>query len=197
MAQRLLVVMIALIQVAALLFGCRPRPQEAPWRIPADKFLFIDHHIETDGKVIEGEYGGSQIDMPSYEFDEETKTLSGSMDFGTGPDLKVVYGVGQSLMGAAGEGSSTALYGVTRLPFTIEAAYGSPALEILEVLADGTARMEYRDQEITLKPGGTWSRTFSKVDEQVWGDRKGKAKLVSRDTVVNHGILDKAGLKPW
>jgi hypothetical protein len=195
--RRLPAVTVLLVTCAALPGGCKPQPREAPWRIPADKFLFVDHHIATEGKVIEGDYGGAQIDMPSYEFDEETKTLSGSMDFGTGPDLKVVYGVGQSLSGAAGEGVSTALFGVTRLPFTIDAAYGSPALEILEVLADGTARMKYRDEEITLKPGGTWSKTFSRVDEQAWGDRKGKARLVSRDTIVNHGILDKSGLRSW
>ncbi len=177
--------------------GCKPQPREAPWRIPADKFLFIDHHIVTDGKVIEGEYGGAQIDMPTYEFDEETQTLSGSMEFGTGPDLKVVYGVGESLRGAAGEGSGTALYGITALPFTIDEAYGSPALEILEVLADGTARMKYRDEEITLKPKGRWSKTFTRIDEQEWGERKGKAKLISSDTIVNHGILDKSKLQSW
>lgn len=190
------VMMLALV-ACALLGGCRPQPREAPWRIPADKFLFLDHHIVTDGKVIEGDYGGAQIDMPTYEFDEETQTLSGSMDFGTGPDLKVVYGVGESLRGAAGEGSSTALYGITGLPFTIDEAYGSPTLEILEVSADGTARMRYRDQQITLKPKGTWSKTFSRIDEQVWGDRNGKAKLISRDTIVNHGILDKSKLQAW
>jgi hypothetical protein len=189
--------MTVLIPCTALLGGCRPQPLEAPWRIQADKFLFIDHHIVTEGKVIEGEYGGAQIDMPTYEFDEKTQTLSGSMDFGTGPDLKVVYGVGETLTGAAGEGSGTALYGITKLPFTIDEAYGAPALEILEVLADGTARMKYRGREITLKPKEKWSGTFSRTDEQAWGDRKGKARLVSKDTIVNHGILDKGSLQSW
>lgn len=183
----------------SLMVCCAPKSkpvEKVEWRIPEDKVVFIDHHIVTSGKVVSGDYSGAQIDMPTYSFDEKARALEGSMDFAVDGDLKVIYGDGESLTGAAGEGAGTALTGIFELPYRGE-GYGTPGIEILGVDPDGTARIVYLTESITLKPGQKWSKSSSRIDTYEWGHRKGKARLTSRDTIINHGILDKSRVSKW
>jgi hypothetical protein len=164
---------------AGLLGGCTLKKRTPPWPIPAGKFVFIDHVILKNGEILEGQVGGAQIDSPTYTFDKETKTLTGTIDFEIHAGLKIVYGDGERLMGAAGEGTSTILTG------------------IYAVDADGTAHLRYRGESIALKALDKWIRIFTQDDEVARGDVRGRARITSTDEIVNYGILDLSQIKPW
>ena len=51
------------------------------WSISSDKFVFLEHSIQTHGELIGGNYRGPMIDSPTYNFDEETRTLKGIITF--------------------------------------------------------------------------------------------------------------------
>jgi hypothetical protein len=181
---------------AGLLGGCTLKKRTPPWPIPAGKFVFIDHVILKNGEILEGQVGGAQIDSPTYTFDKETKTLTGTIDFEIHAGLKIVYGDGERLMGAAGEGTSTILTGIYALPFRSD-GYGTPAMEIEAVDADGTAHLRYRGESIALKALDKWIRIFTQDDEVARGDVRGRARITSTDEIVNYGILDLSQIKPW
>jgi hypothetical protein len=181
---------------AGLLGGCTLKKKTPPWPIPAGKFVFIDHVILQNGELLEGQTNGAQIDFPTYTFNKETKTLTGTIDFKVHAGLKIVYGDGERLMGAAGEGASTILTGIYALPFRSE-GYGTPPMEIEAVDADGTAHLRYRGEPIALKALDKWIKIFTQDDEVARGDIRGRTRITSTDEIVNYGILDLSQITPW
>jgi len=80
------------------------------WELPADKYVFIDHHVHVEGVCVEGECDpGPMIDFPTYTFAEETGTLNSWFLVEVNDALKVVYGNGMSLGGATCCGAGTQL----------------------------------------------------------------------------------------
>ena len=156
-------------------------PQHA-WELPAGQVLFIDRHVHVDGTCVEGEcLPGPMIDFPTYSFDPETGTLDSRLVLEVSDDLKVLYGNGMSLGGIAGGGAATGLTGVYTVPAEIE------GLSIVQVDRDGTAYLEHGGALLVLAPAETWTNTTEEVREQ----GTGKARLITTDTIVNYGILDK------
>jgi hypothetical protein len=152
------------------------------WELPADKYLFIDHHVHVDGVCVEGEcQPGPMIDFPTYTFAEETGTLNSWIAVEVNDALKVVYGNGMSLSGVAGGGAGTRLTEVYTVPAKIE------GLRIVQVDRDGTAYVEYGGELLVLAPGQEWTKTTEEVRLQ----SVGRARLTTTDRIVNHGILDK------
>jgi len=156
---------------------------EHGWELPVDKYVFIDHHVHVEGVCIEGECDPApMIDFPTYNFSAETGTLNSQFLVEVNDALKVVYGNGMSLGGAAGGGAGTMLTEVYTLPVEIE------GLRIVQVDRDGTVYLEYGSELLVLAPGQTWTSTTEEVREQ----GAGKANLTTNDQFVNYGILDKA-----
>ena len=153
------------------------------WELPADKYVFIDHHVHVGGECIEGEcQPGPMIDFPTYAFSEETGTLTSWLTVQVNDALKVVYGNGTSLSGVAGGGAGTQLTEIYTLPAEIE------GLRIVQVDRDGTAYLEYGGELLVLVPGEAWTNSTEEVREQ----GAGKARITTTDRIVNYGILDKA-----
>ena len=192
-----LIAIIAII-VAVIFAGCTEEaptptpttnlsPSPAPWIILPNKYVFIDHHIHTYGELIEGSYPSLMVDFPTYNFNKETGSLSGMINFDINETLKAVYGGGISLSGAAGGGAATGLSGVYELP------YEKGGITILKIDSDGTAYIVYKGVSIILKNDEEWVNITSRVDIQ----ETGKAKLTETDKIVNYGILDKSKIEKW
>ncbi|MCD1293563.1 hypothetical protein CUJ83_00945 [Methanocella sp. CWC-04] len=150
-----------------------------------DKFIFIDHHVHINGSMVQGEYMGPMIDFPTYSYDEETKTLSGLFYFEVNDTLKMIYGDGRSLSGAAGGGAGTVLQGVYGLP------YEKDAMKIVSMDSSGTVTMEYNNETIILRSGEKWENITSGVRKFDLADNYAIVNLTRTDTIVNHGILEK------
>jgi hypothetical protein len=149
--------------------------------------LFLDEHRHVDGKAVEGSCGGLMIDFPTYRFDEETRTLSGMLNFEVNDSLKVVYGSGLSLSGDAGGGAATRLTGVYGLP------YEDGPLTILAVREDGTVELVYKNENIKLGVGEAWSSVNVSVVD------KGGCRIRENvtDWIVNYGFIEKEDIVGW
>lgn len=168
------------------------------WAIRPDKYVFIDHHINTYGECIEGDCQKLCIDFGTYDFDEAENTLNiyhdgnvfnDLIDFRINSALKIVYGDGESLSGDAGTGAGTGLSFVYKLP------YKQGELEIVKVEPDGTARIIYNEISIILKSGEKWSNITTRLDTRECRDGPCKLKLTITDTIINYGILDKSKIR--
>jgi hypothetical protein len=155
--------------------------------ISPDGYVFIDHHVDTRGELIEGKYPFMYIDFPGYFFDGGT--LTGQFDFKIDDTLKMIYGAYNSLSGCAGTGISSSLYSANVLP------YENNGFKILGIQPDGTAQIEYNGVSIILKSGESWEQTTSRIDTKESQGQSGTAKLTTTDTIVNYGILDKSKIK--
>jgi len=172
-----------------LVFSCE-KNQEESWIISSDKCVFVDHHINTNGELIEGNYqGGLNIDFPTYKFDKTTKILKGEFDFEINKSLKIIYGNGRSLSGVVGAGAATGLYGVYELP------YAKGKFEIKEIESDGTVHIQYNDSLIVLKSNEEWVGISSEIDTQDFGEGIAKANIITTDKIVNYGIIGKSEIE--
>jgi hypothetical protein len=166
--------------------GCGKNDEEN-WIISSGKCVFVDHHINTDGQLIEGNYqGGLNIDFPTYSFNETSKILSGEFNFEINKSLKLIYGDGSSLSGVVGSGAGTCLYGIYDLP------YKKGYFEIKEIKPDGTVHIQYMDSSIVLKSNAEWVVVTSETDTQDYGEGIAKAMITTTDKIVNHGIIEKS-----
>lgn len=170
-----------IVNVIEAIVEATPTPQE--WKIPSDKYVFIDHHIHEHGKSIVGYCMKLWIDFPTYRFDEKTGILIGEINFDINETLKVVYGSGASLSGDVGGGAATRLLGVYELP------YERGHFKILKIDSDGTAYIEYKGVSIVLKSGEEWVNITSRIQSC---PPRGIAKLTITDKIINYGILDKS-----
>lgn len=166
-----------------------PTPTQTPTTsISSDRYLFIEYQTHIRGELIEGNYPGKMIDFPTYSFYPENRTLEGWMNFAINDSLKVIYGSGTSLSGAAGSGAASMLSGVYELPHEDE------KLKILKVDSDGTAHLEYNSLPITLKSGEEWTNITTRVDVQQFDSNKGTAKLTITEKIMNHGFVNRSNL---
>jgi hypothetical protein len=178
-----------------LLAGCTtPQGQKTdPWPVPADRYVFIDHHLFRTGEAV-GEPCGSglMIDFPMYSFDRSTGELrgAGTEEVAVNDSLKLVYGSGVSLGGALGGGTSTYLTGVYALPFT------KGEVTVVQVTEDGTATLVNGNGTITLAPGGTWTNESVVTETREFPGSSGicTIRITTKETIFNAGILGKAGI---
>ncbi len=172
-----------------------PSPmQTTQWQISSTKYIFIDHHINRHGELIEGENLRENIGVPAYSFNKETDTLTSmrETDFEINESLILIYGLRESLSGSAGSGAWTHLWGVYELPSYELPSYEPGGLKILYLETNGTAHLEYNKVSIVLKSGEQWSNTESIIATRDWVDQTAKLKLTITDTIVNYGSLDKS-----
>lgn len=172
-----------------IVFGCE-KNQEEDWIINSDKCVFLDHHINTNGELIEGNYeGGLKIDFPTYSFDETSKILNGEFNFEINKTLKIIYGDGRSISGVVGEGTATGLSGIYDLPFV------KGKLEIKQIESDGTVHIQYNDSLIVLKSNEEWVNVTSEIDTQDFGAGVAKANIITTDKIANYGIIEKSKIE--
>lgn len=172
-----------------LVFSCE-KNQEEDWIISSDKCVFVDHHVNTNGELIEGNYqGGLNIDFPTYNFNQTSKILKGEFDFEINKSLKIIYGNGKSLSGVVGAGAATGLFGGYDLP------YAKGKFEIKQIDFDGTVHIQYNDSLIVLKSNEEWVNVTSEIDTQDFGEGIAKANIITTDKIVNYGIIEKSKIE--
>jgi len=181
---------IAITVVTLLIVYSCEKNQGEDWIISSDKCVFVDHHVNTNGELIEGNYqGGLNIDFPTYSFDETSKILNGEFDFEINKTLKIIYGDGRSLSGVVGEGAATGLFGIYDIP------YAKGKFEIKEIEFDGTVHIQYNDSLIVLKSNEEWVNVTSEIDTQDFGEVIVKANIITTDKIVNYGIIEKSKIE--
>ena len=87
--------------------------------IPKEKYVFVEHHINTNGVTISGECAPRLwIDFPMYSFDEKKGVLTVAVlpNEPINESLILFYGGGESLSGVAGQGARTSAVPVYSLP---------------------------------------------------------------------------------
>ena len=178
--------MTVLSMLVFIVSGCN----QDDWEIKSDKCVFLEHHMSTDGELIEGNYiEGPGIDSPTFNFDSNNGTLSGVMFFDINKSLKVIYGNGKSFGGVAGYGVSTSLLGIYELPYSLE------NFKIESVEENGTIHFLYKDSTIILKSNEEWADTTTYIDIQNNSGEVAKASLTNIDRFINYGIIEKAKIK--
>lgn len=160
------------------------------WEIKSDKCVFLEHHLSTNGELIEGNYKqGPGIDSPTFDFDSTKGILSGVIFFEINKFLKVIYGNGRSYSGAAGYGVSTSLMGIYELPFSLE------NFKIEQVEENGTIHFLYNDSTIVLKSNEEWVNKSTRIDIQNNSGEVAKAQLTTTNSFINHGIIEKSKIE--
>jgi len=179
--------LIAIISICVFFVsGCN----QDDWEIDSDKCVFIEHHINTYGELIEGNYvEGPGVDTPTFSFDSVNGILSGSIGFELSNSLKVIYGNGISYWGVAGSGVSTRLLGIYKLPYQQE------NFKITQVETNGTIHLQYNDSIIVLKSNEEWVNISTYIDIQNNAGEIAKAKLTTTDRFVNYGIIEKSNVR--
>lgn len=174
--------------------GCSPRGEKAaPWFFPPDQYVFIEYRIEEDGRVLEGNYpSGPMIDFPTYMYDPHRGEIaSRDFPFEINDTLKVVLGKSLALRGTAGGGISSRLYGAYQLPFTTD------DITILRIENDGTARVRLRTEVLVIPAGDEWRRSQTRRDTIGTFRDRAVAEFTKTERIVNHGVLEKAKIRPW
>jgi len=185
---------LSAILLCLLFFGCAPRVDKAiPWPFEEDKFVFIEHRQEEDGRVIEGDYPpGPTIDFPTYMFDPYSGTLaSQEFTFDIDDDLKVIYGKSTALRGTAGGGMSSKLNGVYRFPYEDE------ELVLRGVDEHGNAHIIYRDDQIVIESGDEWEYSTTRRDTIGRVRDRSIAEFTKTIRIINYGMLNKSNIREW
>ena len=183
----LISIVIAIVSFI-IIYSCEKNQED--WVISSDKCVFIDHHININGELIEGNYqGGLNIDFPTYNFDKKSKILHGEFDFEINKSLLIIYGNGRSLSGIIGAGAATGLYGIYDLP------YVRGKFEIKKIEPDGTVYIQYNNLLIVLKSNEEWENVSFEIDVQDYGEGIAKANIITTDKIVNYGIIEKSKIE--
>ncbi len=184
-----LIAIATIISTLMIVNSCE-KNQEENWIISSDKCVFVDHHVNTNGELIEGNYQGElNIDFPTYNFNQTSKILKGEFDFEINKSLKIIYGNGKSLSGVVGAGAATGLFGVYDIP------YAKGKFEIKQIDFDGTVHIQYNDSLIVLKSNEEWVNVTSEIDTQDFGEGIAKANIITTDKIVNYGVIEKSKIE--
>lgn len=182
---------LVIVMVLLLTAGCSTptASQNQSSIIPHDKYVFVDHHIKTDGVTISGDCSPwGSIDFAMYQFDENNGvlTVSVSSNKTIGDSLKMFYGDGESLTGVAGDGARTWASPVYSLP------YSQDNVTLDSLSGDGTVTLSYNQKSIVLKPKERWVNTTSttRVTEMPYYHNC-TAEFIVTDSFYNAGFLDK------
>lgn len=159
---------------------------------PADNYVFIEQHTHDHGEVISGPAPPLiTIDFPTYNFNSETKELTGIIDFSISDELKIIYGSGGCLSGAAGEGCGTGLDAVYGIPFE------KGSFEVLKLEQDGSIIALFLDAVIDLGPGEDWTEEITFKDSVIVEGQLSITRVTRTNRISNHGILKKSDIIIW
>jgi hypothetical protein len=151
--------------------------------------VFIDHHLHTDGVLIQGKNRGLMIDFPTYSFNKQDRILTGMINFEINGSLLAVLGDGRSLSGAMGGGAATMLYGVYGLP------YQNWGLTIASIEKNGTVTIDHGNETIVLLPGTEWTKVTSEITTiDNYDGNKSIINVTTTDHFVNYGFINKKNI---
>jgi hypothetical protein len=170
--------------------------------IPQDKYVFIEHWINTNGEMISGDCCGGAFfgDPPGYLFRNGVLKLRDYYSNKTNESMMMFYGGGGNSSGCAGNGEDTWGLPVYSLPFTPYYPDEEKNVTIEFISGDGTVSLRYNHEQISLKPKETWSVNTTRYENEKFNttSRTGETilknctkKLVTTDSFYNAGILDK------
>lgn len=176
--------------LASLLFNACQKDDDKV--VDSDNYIFIEQHALTHGEHISGpERPMLMIDFPTYSFYSDTKTLNGIIDFEINNDLKLIYGSGSCLSGAAGGGCSTGLSAVYSIP------YERGNFELLKAETNGSIVAIYGEVVISLAAGEEWKMDTITMDTVQIEGQASIIKLTKTDRITNFGVLNKADIVSW
>jgi len=184
---------ILIVTAVLLVAGCVTSPgfDNQTQTFPKEKYVFIEHHINTNGVTISGDCAPPiWIDFPMYSFDESNGILKVRVHpyEPINESLKLFYGSGESLSGVAGQGANTGAVPVYSLPksFTDNVTLDS-------ITGDGTVSLHYNDKPISLKPNESWVNTTHIFEnrEPPYHATKCTAEIITTDRIRNAGFFEK------
>lgn len=184
-----LIVFFLLITIA-FQYGCKSAPTgyETPYKVPKDKYLFLEHQVILDGAIVEGEYFGPLAESRvTYSFDSTQGTLYGLIDFPIIDSLVGIYGGRDRLSGVAGTGAVAKIFGVFRLP------YKRDVVILSSINADESISMKYKDSVFVLPKGHESETVTSRLDTL------GTAVVLFTTTerITNYGLQLKSNIQKW
>ncbi|HEX2956213.1 MAG TPA: carboxypeptidase-like regulatory domain-containing protein [Chitinispirillaceae bacterium] len=157
---------------------------------PADnprKILFLDHPVVVEQQCLSGtNCPGLCIDFPTYNYNKQLKILSGIIPSGLDDSMQMIYGSALWMEGISGGGAS-GLKCVKTFPYSERTSSfsGNDTIVIEDLNSDGTVRLQYRGESISLSVGESWS------GEYVWKDTSDDYIIQSTasDSITNYGYL--------
>lgn len=155
----------------------------------SDEVAFIEYYQTYVGEVINGTAPkGRRIDSPTYRFDLTTKELEAlrKPDFSV-DTLSVIIGNGKILKGSAGNGMSSRLTGLNKLPYTLN------KVTFVEVSSKGLL-VNIDKKETLIKEGEPFEKTETRVDT-IKSESNLVVKLTITSTINYHGLIKKSGIK--
>lgn len=188
------VLALFLILAAVLLAaGCVTSPgyDNKTQIIPKEKYIFFEHHINTNGVTITGECGPlMMIDFPYYFFNEKSRILEVMVleDEPVNESLILFYGSGKSLSGVAGGGAMTGAVPVYALPRSL-----SNNVTLDSIAADGSVNFHYNTRQLSLKPNESWENSTQVMQIRSRPDYSSNctAEIITTDRFYNAGLIDK------
>lgn len=157
--------------------------------VPVGCALFIDTHLNIDGKRISGREncGFIFIDFPTYYYDNETSQLRTGIQPNLTEKTLLILGRGTSLSGDKGSGAGTALEYYDTLDPSVT------GLEIVDLAKDGTVVLQTEEGQRSLKPGERYQHV-----ELLNATAEG---CVMEEThtysIANWGFINKSRVVPW
>jgi hypothetical protein len=189
------------------------------WKLPSDKYVFIECMTEDHLELIEGNSTDYGHNLPrstniGYDFNKTNGILISTghipindtftIFYGHMPvndTLKVVFGGGEIKSGAVGYIIRTNLLFVYNISlynyiFPHNSMIFTP--RIIKVDLNGTVYLKYKNISIILKDGEEWVKVTSKITptfdliELKGRVQVGKLNLTTTDRIINYGIQDKS-----
>ncbi|MBN1757917.1 MAG: carboxypeptidase regulatory-like domain-containing protein [Chitinispirillaceae bacterium] len=148
---------------------------------PEKRILFVEHFDTKAGTVISGtDCHQMNIDFPTYSFNEKARTLRCEIAI---PDtVRIIFGSGTSLNGAAGSGIASQLYCIGMLPATVDAN-----CSVDSVTSDGTVFITYKERAMVLSPGAMWRHDTTYIE----ASENCEASITEGDRIENFGFISR------
>lgn len=161
--------------------------------IPEDKYIFFQHHINTNGVTVSGECSPRlMIDFPFYDFDRNKRILTVTLPKGewVNDSLLMFYGTGESLSGMEGGGERSGAGPI----YVIPQSRGDVTLD--SIMTDGTVNFHYNDSQLSLKPGESWENItrVMEIRNRPGYSKNCTAEIITTDGFYNAGLMDKKSI---
>jgi hypothetical protein len=157
--------------------------------VPEGSILFVDTHLNIDGKRISGKEGCGFmfIDFPTYTFDNETSQLRTGIRPNLTEKTLLILGRGTSLSGDSGSGAGTALEYYDTLDPSVT------GLEIVDLAMDGTITLQTEEGVRSIKPAERYQHV-ELLNTTVGGCIIEETRTRS---IANWGFINKSKVMPW
>lgn len=191
--------LIVILLLAIAICGCASAGPSS--QIGNGSFVFIEYHDTLRSKVVEGNLTAPLIlDDPLYFYDARNRTISflfSADEVRNWPGLKALYGeTVDCVPGGAVVWGTAQCYPVDHIPASKGGViFGSASVVINDIKEDGTVLLLYRNSSITLKPGESWTGTWSN-QEQLNTTGRVMVDLNRSESITNHGVFDLSQIRP-